>query len=62
MALQALSPHWSPPHILPPEVVIGPLATMWGVYPGRPLKVHSLDRIACYGAILPMVQFPVILR
>ena len=35
---------------------------MGGSHPGKRLKVHSLDRIACYGAIRPMVQFPVIFR
>jgi hypothetical protein len=31
-----------------------------GVDPGKRCKVHSLDRIACYGAIDLMVQFLVI--
>ncbi|TGJ79705.1 hypothetical protein E0Z10_g9064 [Xylaria hypoxylon] len=51
----------TPPQIPSPGAVIGSLAKTWGAYPGKRLKVHSLDRIACYGAIYPMVQFPVIL-
>ncbi|RWA06766.1 hypothetical protein EKO27_g8343 [Xylaria grammica] len=60
--LTKLGTRLTPPPIAFPRAVIGSLAMTWGPDPGKRLKVHSLDRIACYGAIPPMVQFPVILR